>query len=97
MKREVKKVSDLRFPEFEGEWDSKMLKEITKINQGLQIAISERYTEPVKDGYFYITNEFLRPNNKTQYFIKNPPKSVVCNENDILIVLLQSESENSIS
>jgi len=59
-----KKIPDLRFPEFTGEWVEKCLGEITKINQGLQIAISERFTVPVENGYFYITNEFLRENNK---------------------------------
>ena len=49
----------LRFPEFEGEWESKPLREVVKINQGLQIAISERSTENKTGSYFYITNEFL--------------------------------------
>lgn len=46
----------LRFPEFEGEWESKPLREVVKINQGLQIAISERSTENKTGSYFYITN-----------------------------------------
>ncbi|HCW9279440.1 TPA: restriction endonuclease subunit S, partial [Staphylococcus aureus] len=35
--------------------------------------------------YFYITNEFLRPNSQTKYFIENPPQSVIANKEDILM------------
>lgn len=77
----------LRFPEFNDspEWESKPLKKLTKINQGLQIAISERYLERVPESYFYITNEFLKENSSYKYFIKNPPESVICNKDDILM------------
>lgn len=75
----------LRFKEFSGMWEYKKFKEIFKINQGLQIAISERYTEQIEGAMFYITNEFLRKNSKSKYFIKNPPKSVICQEDDILM------------
>ncbi len=78
-------VPKLRFPEFKGEWEKKKLGEVVKINQGLQIAISERLTEQVDDSYFYITNEFLRANSDKKYFIKNPPKSVLCTKDDILM------------
>nr|WP_246415176.1 restriction endonuclease subunit S [Mesonia hippocampi] len=75
----------MRFPGFHEEWEEKSFKELTKINQGLQIAISERYTEKVEGGYFYITNEFLKAGNTKKYYIKNPPKSVLCSENDVLM------------
>jgi len=75
----------LRFKEFEGDWIEKKLKEITKINQGLQIAISERFTEPFKNSHFYITNEVLRKGSTKKYFIKNPTESVLCVEDDILM------------
>ena len=80
-----KNTPKLRFPEFTGEWEEKKLGEIVNINQGLQIAISQRYTEQVEDSYFYITNEFLKENSTNKYYIKNPPKSVQCNKNDILM------------
>jgi ORF5 protein len=34
---------------------------------------------------FYITNEFLKANSKTKYYIKNPSKSVLCSKEDILM------------
>jgi len=80
-----KNIPTLRFKDFSEGWKRKELKDFTKINQGLQIAISERFTEKVEDSYFYITNEFLRKGAKKNYFIKNPPQSVVCDENDLLM------------
>ncbi len=75
----------LRFPEFNGKWVLKKLKHLTKINQGLQIPISDRYTESIENSYFYITNEFLKQSSDKRYFILNPPKSVICDANDILM------------
>ena len=66
-------------------WKIKKLGEICKVNQGLQIAIEERFTEPIENGYFYITNEFLKATSKTKYYIKNPSKSVLCSKEDILM------------
>ena len=85
MNKLVMNIPTLRFAEFEGEWELKKLGEVVKINQGLQIAISERYLEYVENSYFYITNEFLREKSDKKYFIKNPPKSVLCNKDDILM------------
>ncbi len=75
----------LRFPEFSGSLESVTLGELTKINQGLQIPISNRYTEQKDGTYFYITNEFLRPGNKKKFFIKDPSSSVICQEDDVLM------------
>lgn len=85
MKTAEKLIPQLRFSEFNKDWQSKPFKELTKINQGLQIPISERYLEQVEDSYFYITNEFLKEGSKNTYFIKNPSKSVICNKDDILM------------
>ncbi|MEB6612488.1 restriction endonuclease subunit S [Staphylococcus pasteuri] len=85
MSNTQKNVPELRFPGFEDEWEEKTFGEFTKTNQGLQIAINDRETEYKEGLYFYITNEFLKPNSKTKYFIKNPPKSVIANEEDILM------------
>jgi len=79
------KVPNLRFPEFTEEWESKPLREVVKINQGLQIAISERSTENKTGSYFYITNEFLKAGSGKKYYILNPPQSVICTEKDILM------------
>jgi len=78
-------VPALRFKEFEGDYSKRILKDFTKINQGLQIPISERYSEQVEGSYFYITNEFLRKGSKKSYFIKNPTESVICTEEEILM------------
>lgn len=79
------KVPKLRFPEFSGEWEEKKFREIVKINQGLQIAISERYDSDGVNRYFYITNEFLKKNSEKKYYIENPPESVLCKDDDILM------------
>lgn len=78
-------VPKLRFKEFSGEWEEKSLKDLTKINQGLQIPIADRFTEQVENSYFYITNEFLKETSSNKYFIKNPPESVLCTESDVLM------------
>ena len=85
MTNEVKNVPQLRFPNFDGEWEEKQLGDVTKSNQGLQIAISDRKTKYEKGLYFYITNEFLRPNSQTKYYIENPPESVLAEKSDILM------------
>jgi len=79
------KAPPLRFPDFKEFWKKEPLKNLTKINQGLQIPISERLKEKVENSYFYITNEFLKEGSKKQYYIIDPPKSVLCNESDILM------------
>jgi type I restriction enzyme S subunit len=81
----INKAPKLRFSEFNSHWKTKNLKDITKINQGLQIPISDRFTEKVPGSYFYITNEFLKEDSGKKYFIKNPNKSVLCDEDDILM------------
>jgi len=62
------------------------LKEICNVNQGLQIPISKRYNKDGVNRYFYITVQFLKDRNAESYFIENPPKSTICNENDIIVV-----------
>src|SRR5690606_38022600 len=85
--QEGENVPKYRFKEFEkdGEWATAELRDICKINQGLQIAISERFTENGEGRHFYITNEFLKETSKVEYYIKNPPQSVLCKESDILM------------
>ncbi|MBF4515581.1 restriction endonuclease subunit S [Flavobacterium sp. ANB] len=78
-------IPKLRFQEFREEWKNKSMRDLTKINQGLQIPISERFYEKTDDNYFYITNEFLRKDSSKSYFIKNPSESVICYEDDILM------------
>ncbi|APM40900.1 restriction endonuclease subunit S [Clostridium kluyveri] len=77
---------ELRFPGFTDPWEQRKFEDFTKLSQGLQIAISKRYTENI-DGskYFYITNEFLNPKSDKKYYIKNPLKNVVATKDDILM------------
>lgn len=85
MTTQTQRVPALRFPGFEGEWEEKKLGDVVKINQGLQIPIANRFTEPVEDSYFYITNEFLRIGNTKKYYIKSPSKSVICDKESVLM------------
>ena len=78
-------VPELRFSEFSNLWTKTTLGDFTKINQGLQIPIANRYLKKVEGSHFYITNEFLRKNSNKSYFILNPAESVICNQNDILM------------
>jgi type I restriction enzyme, S subunit len=82
---EVRNIPRLRFPEFGKEWNENHFKDVSKINQGLQIPISERFSEPKEGRYFYITNEFLKTESKKGYFIDNPKKSVRCTAEDVLM------------
>ncbi len=74
-----------RFAGFINEWEEKSFKDITKINQGLQIPISKRHIENIPNSFFYITNEFLKKNSNYKYYILNPSESVKCSEDDILM------------
>jgi len=85
MKTEKQNVPQLRFGEFRGEWGKDIFKNLVKINQGLQISISDRLTEQIEGSFFYITNEFLREKSEKKYFIENPPESVICYKDDILM------------
>jgi len=85
MQKTKQLIPKLRFSEFEGVWESEEFKDIVKINQGLQIAISERLLEPKEGALFYITNEFLNPKSDKRFYIENASESVICNEDDILM------------
>ena len=85
LKQAVKIVPKLRFPEFSDEWQSKKPEYITKINQGLQIPISDRLTREEPNSYFYITNEFIKQGSAKKYFIKNPNESVIADKEDLLM------------
>ncbi len=85
LEQKKKNLPALRFPEFNDGWVLKTMRDISKINQGLQIAIADRLKEPEEGAYFYITNEFLKENSKAKYYIKNPTSSVLCDEEDILM------------
>lgn len=67
------------------EWEVQKMRDISTVNQGLQIPISKRFLEKEPNTYFYLTNEFLKEGTKKHYYIKNPPVNVICNKEDILM------------
>ena len=62
------------------------LKELCDVNQGLQIPISKRFTEDGENRYFYITVQFLKDSHLEKYYVEKPPKSSICNQDDIIVV-----------
>lgn len=78
-------VPEMRFNRFSEIWTKTTFRNISVINQGLQIAISNRLTQKIDGSYFYITNEFLKEDTNYNYYILNPPESVKCSKNDILM------------
>nr|WP_244264875.1 restriction endonuclease subunit S [Enterococcus haemoperoxidus] len=66
-------------------WEQRKFKDFTKISQGLQIAISDRFVEEGENRLFYITNEFLNPKSTLKYYIENAAESVIANTDDILM------------
>ena len=66
------------------DWRRVKLGEICKVNQGLQIPISERFSEPGKNRKIYITTQYLNGKSEPEY-IQNFSKSVVCNSDEILM------------
>ncbi|OOQ27095.1 restriction endonuclease subunit S [Helicobacter pylori] len=66
------------------DWEVKTFRDISTINQGLQIPISQRLKAPTEHAKFYITIQAL--NNRKEFeYIKTYNESVVCHKNDILM------------
>lgn len=84
-KANKQQVPKIRFTGFSEDLVSMEFREFTKLSQGLQISIDKRFLEPGDSRVFYITNEFLNPNSEKKFYIENPPKSVIANEEDILM------------
>ena len=91
-KQELKKglvqqllTGEKRFDQFSNTWELLNFKDIVTINQGLQIAISQRLTEKIPNSFFYITNEFLKEGSNYKYYVLNPTDSVKCSFDDILM------------
>lgn len=80
---------EIRFKKDSGgwypDWEESKMRDICNINQGLQIAISDRFIEYKENRFFFITNEFLRAESDKKYYIENPTESVICTEDDILM------------
>jgi type I restriction enzyme, S subunit len=73
-----------RLPGFSGEWELKTFKDISFVNQGLQIAIQKRLKQPVSNSKKYITIQFLNNGKDTEY-INDYSSSVCCDEDDVLM------------
>ncbi|MFH1792725.1 MAG: restriction endonuclease subunit S [Patescibacteria group bacterium] len=71
-----------RIPE---EWVIASFIDVSKVRQGLQIAISDRKHEPGINRYQYITIQYLNDRNSFNDYVQNPPKSVVSTKNDVLL------------
>ncbi|WP_367710520.1 restriction endonuclease subunit S [Helicobacter pylori] len=66
------------------DWEIKTFRDISTINQGLQIPISQKLKAPTEHAKFYITIQAL--NNRKEFeYIKTYNESVVCHKDDILM------------
>ncbi|MFI3306535.1 MAG: restriction endonuclease subunit S [Rikenellaceae bacterium] len=66
------------------DWEVRRLGEVCRVNQGLQIPIEKRLTEPTINSYKYITIQYLNSAKDAEYII-NPTDSVICCEDDVLM------------
>lgn len=66
------------------DWMLKRFKEISWVNQGLQIAISRRLKSPTNTSKTYITIQFLNNRKEVEYIDLYSP-SVTCNKDDVLM------------
>lgn len=65
-------------------YNDRNLKDIAKVNQGLQIAIKNRYKEEGPKRYVYITIQYLNNIGKNKEFVIPPSESVICKKEDII-------------
>jgi len=66
------------------DWDVRSAGEICKVNQGLQIAISNRLKIPSPNSKKYITIQYLNEGKEAEY-IDSYSQAVCCNRNDVLM------------
>ncbi len=66
------------------DWQKVILADVCKVNQGLQISISERFTVPSENRKVYITTQYLNGKSEAEY-IEGFSGSVVCNKDEILM------------
>ena len=78
------KTSFGKYEEIPEEWEVLELRKLCKVRQGLQIPISDRFSESGVNRLPYITVKSIH-SGKFDDFIENPKKRVICNENDILV------------
>lgn len=83
MMEKYKNIPSLRFPEFKDEWEKLILKDVVKVNQGLAILKSNRFSSNGHNRLHYITIPYLE--GKVSEYIENAQKSVICFPDDIII------------
>ena len=66
------------------DWKEVILSDVCKVNQGLQIPISERFSVPGNNRKIYITTQYLNGKIEAEY-IENFSDSVVCTKDEILM------------
>lgn len=66
-------------------WEMLRMKNLGKVNQGLQISIEQRLLEPTFGSLPYITIKNLNSPNATQYYVEGANGNVICQEDDILV------------
>lgn len=66
------------------DWEVRQIGEICKVNQGLQIAISNRLKIPSPNSKKYITIQYLNEGKEAEY-IDTYSQTVCCNLNDVLM------------
>jgi type I restriction enzyme S subunit len=66
------------------DWEINSFKDVSWVNQGLQIAIEKRLKRPTQKSKKYITIQFLN-NSKEVEYIDNYVDSVCCNKDDVLM------------
>ncbi len=84
MKEGYKKTEVGVIPE---DWEVKRFKDISKINQGLQIAIEDRFKEQSTNRLPYLTIQYIndKDNKDNEFYIENANESVICKEDEILM------------
>jgi type I restriction enzyme S subunit len=66
------------------DWEVKKFRDVSFVNQGLQIAIEKRLKQPAPNSRIYLTIQFLN-NGKDIEYINDYSSSVCCNEDDVLM------------
>ena len=66
------------------EWEVLKFEDVSKVSQGLQIAIKDRLKKPVDGAHKYITIQYLNKGKDAEYVL-NPSQSVLCKKDDILM------------
>jgi type I restriction enzyme S subunit len=67
------------------DWKRVKFGEITKVRQGLQIAISDRLTKSTSTSLEYITIQSINKANQDREYVESPSDRVICRKNDVLM------------